>query len=162
MPLMHVLQAHPFTHGMPDAQVKKLASLARHVVFEEDEIVFRANEQSRNFCLLLCGSASVQIRTPYYAVCVQTLGPGDAFGWSSLLEEHHTVFEVRAREVSSALFLDGGRLAEMCREDCRLGAEIYRRLAQVMAKRVKATELRLAEFCGSGTRKDSEGNRTPL
>jgi CRP-like cAMP-binding protein len=131
------------------------------VEFDEDEIVFRANEKSRHFCLLLCGSASVQIRTPYYAVCVQTLGPGDAFGWSSLLEEHHTVFEVRAREESSALFLDGSRLAEMCHQDPRLGAEVFRRLAQLMAKRVKATELCLAEFFGSGTRKDGEGNRPP-
>ena len=138
---------------MPETLIKKLASMASHVEFEEDEIVFRAGEHSRNFCLLLCGSACVEIRSPYYAVCVETLAPGDAFGWSSLLEEHHTLFQVRAREVSSALFLDGQKLTEACQRDPKLGAEIYRRLAVVVARRVKATEVRLAEFCGSALEK---------
>jgi len=135
---------------MPDALVKKLASIARHVEFDEDEIVFQAGERSMNFCLLLCGNACVEIRTDYYAICVQNLVPGDAFGWSSLVEgEHHTVFQVRAREASSALFIDGEKLREACFKDPKLGFEIYRRLATVVARRVRASELRLAEFCGS-------------
>jgi CRP-like cAMP-binding protein len=134
---------------MPDSLIKKLASLAHEVEFDEDEIVFSAGERSMNFCLLYCGSAAVEIRTPYYGLCVQTLGPGDAFGWSSLLEEHHTVFQVRAREPSNAIFLDGRKLADACKKDPKLGSEVYRRLAQLVARRVRATEDRLAEFCGS-------------
>ncbi len=158
MPLAVMLKGHPFTEGLSETQIKKLSSFARYVEFEEDEIVFRSGEQSMNFCLLLCGSACVEIRSPYYAICVQTLIPGDAFGWSSLLDEHHTVFQVRAREPSSAVFLDGKKLSEACNKDARLGAEIYRRLAQVVAKRVKATELRLAEFCGSVEKHLDNGN----
>ncbi len=149
MPLLRILRNHPFTQGMPDSLVKKLAAMATHVEFDEDEIIFRAGEQSKHFCLLLCGSVSVEIRTPYYSMSVQTLGPGDAFGWSSLAEEHHTVFQVRAREASNALFLDGEKLTVACQSDPKLGAEVYRRLVQVMAKRVRAIETRLAEFCGS-------------
>ncbi len=149
MPLVQVLKQHPFLEGLPDSQVRKLASLAREVEFEEDEIVFRAGERSTNFCLLYCGSAAVEIRTPYYGLCVQTLGPGEAFGWSSLLGEHHTVFQVRAREPSNAIFIDGQKLADACNKDPKLGLEIFRRLAQVVARRVRATEDRLAEFCGS-------------
>ncbi len=47
----------------------------------------------------------VQLRTPAYVVAVQALGPGDVFGWSALLEEHDTLFEVRAREATTALRL---------------------------------------------------------
>ena len=158
MPLVQVLKGHPFTKDMPESLVKKLASLARQVEFEEDEIVFRAGERSMNFCLLFCGSAAVEIRTPYYGLVVQTLGPGDAFGWSSLLDEHHTVFQVRARETCSAVYLDGHKLAEACRKDPKLGSEIFRRLAQVVAKRVKATEDRLAEFCGSAVNNHQNGD----
>ena len=149
MPLVEVLRAHPFSEGMPETLVKKLASLARPVEFDEDEIVFRSGERSMNFCLLICGSAAVEIRTPYYGFCVETLGPGDAFGWSRLLDDHHTVFQVRAREPISAVFLDGKKLTEACRKDPKLGAEVYYRLARIVAKRVRATEDRLAEFCGS-------------
>jgi CRP/FNR family cyclic AMP-dependent transcriptional regulator len=92
-----------------------------------------------------------------YAICVQTLVPGDSFGWSSLLDEHHTVFQVRAREPSSALFLDGQKLLEACRKDPKLGSEVFQRLARVVAKRVEATELRLAEFCGSAGKNAGDG-----
>lgn len=156
MPLVHVLEAHPFTAGMPPTLVKKLASFASQVEFEEDEIVFRSGEKSMNFCLLLCGSAAVEIRTAYYGLCVETLGPGDAFGWSSLLDDHHTVFEVRAREPSTAIFLDGAKLTEACRKDPKLGSEVFYRLARIVAKRVRATEDRLAEFCGSS--KNNQNN----
>jgi len=160
MALVQMLKSHPFTEGMSDAVLKKLAALSRLVSFEEDEIVFRAGERSRYFCLLLCGSACVELRTPYYAVSIQTLGPGDAFGWSSLLDEHHTVFQVRARETSSALLLDGKKLSEVCEKDSKLAAEVYRRLAQIVAKRVKATELRLAEFCGSANKAAQPNGKT--
>ena len=157
MPLVQALKGHPFMQGMPLALVKKLATMARHIEFEEDEIVFRAGERSMTFGLLLCGSACVEIRTPYYAICVETLGPGDAFGWSSLLDtEHHTVFQVRAREMSSAVVLDGQKLTEACLADPKLGSEVYRRLAQIVAKRVKATELRLAEFCISAKKSSDQ------
>jgi len=150
MPLVQILKAHPFTKGMPEVLVKKLVPLARQVEFEEDQIVFQAGERSMNFCLLLRGSACVEIRTDYYAICVQNLGPGDAFGWSSLVEEeHHTVFQVRARDASSAIFLDGEKLRAACFKDPKLGFEIFRRLAPIVARRVRATEFRLAEFCGS-------------
>jgi CRP/FNR family transcriptional regulator, cyclic AMP receptor protein len=149
MPLVQLLKGHPFTEGMPEALVKKLSTLARQVEFDEDEIVFRSGEKSMHFCLLQCGSAAVEIRTPYYGLCVETLGPGDAFGWSSLLDEHHTVFQVRAREPITAIFLDGRKLTEACRKDPKLGSEVFYRLARIVAKRVRATEDRLAEFCGS-------------
>ncbi len=134
---------------MPDSQVKKLAALARIVDFDEDEIVFRAGERSMHFCLLLDGSVCVELSTPVFGMTVQTLSSGDAFGWSSMLSAHHTVFQVRAQEPSRALCLDGVLLTKACQKDSKLAAEIFRRLAEVVAKRIRATELRLAEFCGS-------------
>ena len=124
MALGQLLKNHPFTKGMPDSTIKKLVPLARLVSFEEDEIVFRAGERAMYFCLLLRGSACVEIRTSCYSISIQTLGPGDAFGWSSLLEEHHLVFQVRARESSSALFLDGELLTAACQEDSTLAAAV--------------------------------------
>jgi CRP-like cAMP-binding protein len=160
MALVQVLRGHPFIEGMPETQVKKLAALARQVEFDEDEIVFRSGEKSMNFCLLLCGSAAVEIRTPYYGLCVETLGPGDAFGWSSLLDDHHTVFQVRAREPINAIFLDGKKLTEACKKDAKLGSEVFYRLARIVAKRVRATEDRLAEFCGSSKNNHNQQQQT--
>jgi len=147
MALSDILAGHSFTQGMPPGLIKKLFELAREVSLEPDTVVFRSGEESKDFYLVVSGSLSVELSTPVYAINIQTLAAGDAFGWSALLRDS-AHFQVRARERSLVLCLDGQRLVEACRQDPRLGAEIYRRLAEVVATRLRATELRLLEFCG--------------
>lgn len=146
--LAAVLGAHAFTHGLSDPQVEALAALAAPVTFDENQVILESGERSTSFYLVLEGSVAVELRTPRFAVCVQAVGPGQVFGWSALLDHQDTVFQVRARERSKALRLDGAALAAAFRTDPQLGVEVLRRTLQVVAGRVKATELRFAEMCG--------------
>jgi CRP-like cAMP-binding protein len=133
---------------MGDAQIAALANIAREVVFEENQVVLLHGERSRAFYLVLTGSVSVELRTSAYVIAVQALGPGEVFGWSALLSEHDTLFEVRARENTTALRLDGTELMAVCHADPVLGMEVLERALAVVADRVKATEIRFAEMCG--------------
>lgn len=146
--ILRALKRHPFTGELPERFLSMLSALARQVVFQQDEVILRAGYRSPYLYLLVSGGVCVEIRTPFFAVCVEGVGPGEAFGWSSLLDGHDTVFQVRARETSTALRLDAEPLASVCRENPELGFEIFRRLVGLVAERVKATEARLAEFCG--------------
>ena len=76
------------------------------------------------------------------------LGPGDVFGWSALLENQDTLFQVRARERTSAMRIESTALQATCKSDSAFAAEILHRTLQVVAGRVKATEIRFAEMCG--------------
>ena len=145
---IEALKNHPFTKDFPENSIARLACLAQKVAFQEDQVIFREGEQSRRFYLLLAGSVCVEISTAVFAVCIQALGPGEVFGWSTLVDHCHTLFQVRAREASSALCFNGPQLLEACREDPALGREIFGRLLAVAARRVAASETRLAEFCG--------------
>src|ERR1035441_4522459 len=109
--LVSVLRAHAFTSGLSDSQVEALAALAAEVTFEENEVVLESGERSTSFYLLVEGSVAVELRTPRFAVCVQAVGPGQVFGWSALLDDQDTVFQVRSRERSTALRLEGEKLA---------------------------------------------------
>ena len=146
--LTQVLRAHAFTHGLSESQVAGLAALAAKVTFEENQVILETGERSTSFYLLVEGSVAVELRTPRYAVCVQALGPGQVFGWSALLDHQDTVFQVRARERTTALRVGGAALFAAFQADPELGVEILRRTLQVVAGRVKATELRFAEMCG--------------
>lgn len=137
-----------FTKGLRESHVAKLAGLAQEVAFQEDQTIFRADERSEYLYLLVSGYVCVEIKSPVYSVCVQSLGPGEAFGWSSVLDQHYTVFQVRAVQPSRALRLSAVRLLEACREDPEFGLEIFGRLLELIAGRLRATESRLAEFCG--------------
>ncbi|MCL5745256.1 MAG: cyclic nucleotide-binding domain-containing protein [Acidobacteria bacterium] len=145
---LQILKGHAFLTGMTDAHLGKLASLAQQVSFEESELILRAGERSRYFYLLVSGSVCVEISSRSFTVCVQALNPGEAFGWSSLLDHHDTLFQVRARERSIAFCLDGPSLAITCREDPEFGQELLRRTLRLVAGRVQATEARLGELCG--------------
>ena len=148
MTLNQVLRNHEFTHGLGDVQTATLAAMASEVTFQENELILEDGQQSRCFFLVVTGSVSVELRTPQYAVSVQAVGPGEAFGWSALLNDHDTLFQVRAREQTTALRLEGEALKAACHKDTLLGTEVLQRALAVVAGRVRATEIRFAEMCG--------------
>jgi len=142
------LESHEFTAGLTHRQIASLAALARPVEFEPDDLILRDGQRSTAFYLVTSGSVAVELCTSQFTVIVEALGAGRAFGWSSLLAEHDTLFQVRAREHTTALCLEGRALQQLCRADPALGTEILQRTLQVVAGRVKATEIKFAEMCG--------------
>ncbi len=148
MTLEHSLRAHPFTFGLPEDQMRELAGLASRAAFAPDEVVIADGQRSKACYLLLDGSVAVELSTPRLTVCVQVVGAGGMFGWSAFLEEQDTLFQVRARERTTVLRLDGERLAAACYAQPEMAAELLRRTLRVVAGRVKATEAIFAQFCG--------------
>ena len=148
MPQKQALKDHEFTKGLSEAQINRLAEIARPVAFLEDEVILVDGARSTAFFLLLTGSVVVELRTAQCVMAVQALGPGTVFGWSALLDDQDTLFQVRARERTTALQIDGTTLKAHCMAEPELGAEFFHRILRVVAGRVKATEARFAEMCG--------------
>ncbi len=146
--LQEKLRTHRFVRGLAESQIDALAGIAREVEFEDDDLILENGERSTAFYLLTSGSVAVELRTEHYSICVEALGPGQVFGWSAVLENHDTLFQVRARECTTALRIDAAALQAVCRADSELGRAVLWRILEVVAGRVKATELRLAEMCG--------------
>ena len=146
--LREVLKGHSFLAGLTDSELDTLSSLASEVSFAENELILRTGQRSQYFYLLLSGSVCIEVRSRAFTVCIQALGSGDAFGWSALLDQHDTLFQVRARERSTALCLEASALTAAFREDPELAAELLRRTLKLVAGRVQATETRLGELIG--------------
>lgn len=146
--LHQTLRDHAFLRGLEERHIAKLATLASEVTFEENEVIMMDRQQSQYFYLVISGSVIIELRAPVFTVSVLALGPGKAFGWSAFLEHQETLFQVRAREQTSALRIDGADLVQACRSDSELGVEMLLRTLQVAAGRVQATEARFAEICG--------------
>jgi len=146
--VQHLLEGHAFLAGLSASQIQKLAPLACEVSFSENEFVLHAGQQSRHFYLMLTGSVCVEVRGRGYTVMVQAVGPGEAMGWSAFLDGHETLFQVRAREKSTALCLDRDRLRALLASDEALAAELLRRVLEVAAVRMQATESALGEMIG--------------
>jgi len=153
MTLTDSVKEHTFLAGLTDSQVVKLTSLATEVHFHENDVILTAGQRSRYFYLLLEGSVCIEVSARSFMVCIQALGPGEAFGWSAFLDQHDTLFQVRAREDCHALRIDGAAMASAMRVDPVLAAEVLRRALRLAAERVQATESLLAELCGVRQRK---------
>jgi CRP-like cAMP-binding protein len=142
------LRRHAFLSGFDQAQLATLAKVAQPIQFRERDLILQAQQRPDDFYLLLEGSVSIELNKGTYVVRIESLGPGDAFGWSALLEHHDTLFDVRAREPCKILQLDGAGLLNALREDPVLAAAFLGRTLHLLASRMDATEMRLAEFCG--------------
>jgi CRP-like cAMP-binding protein len=148
--MIETLRSHPFTEGMTESQLKVLSELAELVHFEADRRIFGAGERPRFFYLLLSGTVFLELQTPVYTVCIQQLNQGETFGWSALVDQPFRAFQVRSRDACSVVRLPGDRLLKACEEDERLGLLVFRYLAAMIARRLRAAEARFAEFCGKG------------
>ena len=148
MTLQHLIRRHAFTEGLSEEQIAQLAAISAEVLFEPGAIILRSGQLSEYLYLLLSGSVAVELWTPQFTVCVQALGSGDVFGWSAVLDNQDTFFQVRARERVFALRLDGSRLSRLLHTDAQLGSKLLFRTLALVAGRVKATEERFAEMCG--------------
>jgi len=148
MTLQHLIRRHAFTEGLSEERIARLATISAEVLFEPGALVLRSGQLSEYLYLLLSGSVAVELRTQQITVCVQTLGSGDVFGWSAVLDHQDTFFQVRARERAFAVRLDGTLFAHLLRTDPQLGSKLLFRTLALVAGRVKATEERFAEMCG--------------
>jgi CRP-like cAMP-binding protein len=148
MTLERALQGNDFGCGLDESQLAKLTSLGQEVRFEENDLILIAGERSKAFFVLLTGSAWVEVAADFCSVRIQAVSPGEVFGWSSLLDCHDTLFQVRARERSSALCFDGPAVSALCREHPELGVKLLQRVLQTVAGRIHGLESSLALFCG--------------
>jgi CRP-like cAMP-binding protein len=149
-------------HGLAERHIAKLAALAAEVTFAEDEVILANRQQSGYFYLVTAGSVNVELHTTILTVTVLALGPGQAFGWSALLDHSETVFQVRARERTAVLRIAGPDLTRACRDDGELGVEMLLRALQVAAGRIKATEAKFAEMCGVRIQLFSKNEHSPI
>ena len=150
--LEQTLREHAFTQGLSEAQIARLALLATMVSFTEDQVILEERHQSQYFYLVTEGSVTIELHAASFKVSVLAVGPGEAFGWTALLDREAAVFQVRARERTRALRFSGAVLTALCKDDPDLGVEILLRALHVSAGRIRATEASFAEICGVARR----------
>ncbi len=145
------LRSHAFVAGMPDELVDTLVALAHPFHGVAGEIILREGDHAANEYLVLSGRAAVEVHSPGRgSVIVESVGPGEQFGWSWLVPPHVVLFDVVAVEPLDAVVLDGAGLRQACSDDPRLGYEMAMRILRVVAGRLAAARVRLLDLYGGG------------
>jgi len=118
--------AHPFFAGMSAHYIRLLADCAIATRF--GKIVLEAGENA--------GCAPV---------IIDRIGAGDLLGWSWIFPPYIWHFTARAVELTNSIFFYGTILREYCDKDSALGYELFKRMSEVMIRRLQGARSQLLE-----------------
>jgi CRP/FNR family cyclic AMP-dependent transcriptional regulator len=141
-----LLAQQHFVEDFTAAQVDHLAKVARPVEYAAGQVIFREGDDCAELFLVVSGHVALDLAGERQLLRVETLGPGDELGWSSMLMGSHRYFQARALEPVQALAFDAAELRRMSEADPALGYAIMRRLVAVVAERLQATRLQVLDM----------------
>jgi CRP/FNR family cyclic AMP-dependent transcriptional regulator len=135
--------AHPFFAGMRAEEIRLLADCALAIQFEPGQLIFSAGDMANRFYLIESGRVILETAETDRSIVVDEIGPGDLLGWSWIFPPYRWHFASRAIEPTRAIFFYGTMLREYCEADPALGYELFKRMSEVMMKRLQRARTRL-------------------
>jgi CRP-like cAMP-binding protein len=148
--LERILKEHAFFAGLEDPYIELVTGCAKNVRFEAGKYLFREGGAADFFYLIRQGRVALELTAPGRgAVTFQTLGEGEVVGISWLVPPYRFTYDGRALELVRALAIDGNCLRGKCETDHRLGYQMMKRVAPILAKRLQATRLQILDVYGA-------------
>ena len=136
---------HPFLKGMSSEHLRILGECAMATHFAAGQAIFQAGESANGFYLLESGKVILEERhDDGEVVVVDTVSAGEPLGWSWIFAPYLWQFDARATEPCSALCLSGIMLRQHRDDDLFLSHELFKRMSQVMVRRLQAARSRLS------------------
>ncbi len=130
---------------------EKVLSVADTFQYKAGQDIFHEGDPSLYLYIVKTGHVAVEVHVPSKGRrTIFTASPGDVFGWSALVEPRIETASARAVEETEVSAMKGGVLMDMCREDCTLGFELYRALAEIIAARLIAMRLQMLDVFAVG------------
>ncbi len=144
------IAAHPFVKGMADEHLRLLAADAQPARFSSGQILGEEGTEANRFYLILEGQVAVEARLGSPTdLDVQTVGGGEALGWSWLFPPFQWHFTARTVGPVEAIVWDTARLRDKIAEHPPFGYELARRITGLLVQRLRATHDRLIACCAS-------------
>jgi len=142
--LDRAVAAHPFLLAMSEHHIRLLADCAMQTHFSTGQVIFREGETANRFYLIENGKVALESSGGGdEPVTIDLIGSGDLLGWSWLFPPYVWHFSARAIEPTTALFFYGTVLREYCEKDPSLGFELFRRMSEVMTRRLQSARAKL-------------------
>ncbi|MDH4137834.1 MAG: ATP-binding protein [Anaerolineae bacterium] len=151
-----VLKKAKLFNGLSDNELEKVASLSREEKYKAGEIIFEEGDSARDLYIVEEGEIALETRLdlgPYVAprpTVIEVVTPGEAFGWSALMEPHILTSSARCLKAVRVVAIEGGNLRHLLDSDARIGQKVMDRLASIIASRLRDTREKLKDFLIGG------------
>ena len=138
---------HPFFQGWSAAHLRGLSGCATRIEFSAGETIFRQGDVASCFYLIEEGRVALEAgRAGGRKILIQTLGSGDALGWSWLFPPYTWCFSARTVEPTRAIFIYGTWLREQVELDPSFGCKLMECVVRLVIDRMQAIHLQLVEM----------------
>jgi CRP/FNR family cyclic AMP-dependent transcriptional regulator len=145
--LEQLIADHPFWKGLNPHYFPLLNECASEERFGLQQQIFQEGSDANHFYLIHAGRVALETFVPGRGVVtIQTIGAGEALGWSSLFPPYRWHFSARSIDATAVVALDARALRAKAQENHDFGYDITTRIAQVMLQRLQATRMQLLDF----------------
>ncbi|MBI4312421.1 MAG: cyclic nucleotide-binding domain-containing protein [Chloroflexi bacterium] len=129
-----------------ESDLERIVPLCNRWDVEDGAVLFRQGQLAKSLYVVERGRAALDLSVPRQdssgysdSANVAILGPGEAFGWSAVMEPHIMTLSARAIGPGSFILIDGSALKEMLQRHKELGCLFMTALAQLLADRLIQT-----------------------
>ena len=142
-----IVCTHPFWKGLNPDHFHILEKCASLVRFGVGQPVFQADSDAEYFYLIDQGSVGLEMFVRGKGVItIQTIGPGEALGWSWLFPPYRWHFSARSHAATEAVAFAAPVLRHYAEANHSFGYELSMRVGQVILQRLQATRAKLVDF----------------
>jgi len=143
--------AHPFLIGINAPHIRVVADCAMRCQFSAGEVIFRKGDTANRFYLIERGKVALESSAGGQVVRIDEISGGDLLGWSWIFPPYVCHFAARAIEPTKAIFLYG-ILRDYCEADPALGYVLFKRMSEVMMRRLQTARVKLSEAMKNASR----------
>lgn len=146
MTLRALVESQHFCRGLDPAQCEGLAACASERTFAPGEYLLRQHAPADAFHLVLDGQVQIKLALPGQGiVTLETVGPGEAVGWSWFLPPHRCQFDARAVTPTRTLALAAAPLRELMEREPAIGYAVLKTLVATLSERVQSCRLQVLD-----------------
>jgi CRP-like cAMP-binding protein len=131
--------------GLSPGQLESLARVSEERKYRRGEAVFTEHSSGAQVYIIQKGKVCIELglKGKPNTATIQRLGVGQIFGELALVDKRSRSATAMCEDDCEIITIDRDKLDELFEQDSRLGYVVMRNLAQLLAERLRRTDLML-------------------
>ena len=140
-----ILEKVEIFRGLSPSQLESLAQISEEKKYSVGETVFTEGSSGAEVYIIKKGKVCIELglKGKPNTATIQRLSVGQIFGELALVDKRNRSATVICENDCEIIAIDRDRLNELFERDTRLGYVVMRNLAQLLAQRLRRTDLML-------------------
>ena len=142
---LQLLQGCGLFAGLSDEQLQLLGTFSTRTQVEKGDVIVTEGRPARHLYTIQKGKVGMEMPVPKpngvhtRPMVVAALGPGDAFGWSALVDPYLLTLSAKAMEQCDLVAVEAEALRETVQRYKDLGFVVLSNLTRLLAQRLALT-----------------------